>query len=316
MVVLANSALCQSQKRTILTQECLRRLRNTKVELGKEVQRKHLNQFMVKLKNSGYSKKLRKEVLDSALNAFDRMIEDDLNGVKPLFRSKEWNYEDRQKAKLDKKRNWWNSDRSKIKYTSVLFVTPTPGGVLAKMLREREADLNKNSKERIKIVEKGGLKIKDILCSKNPFQNNKCSQKTCPLCTGSKYVEAVKGENKYHCSSNNVGYRWNCLKCAENDKVKVYEGETGRSARIRGAEHVSDLKNKREKSALYKHVKNEHKNEEVKFSMEITSKFKDALTRQANEAVRIFSRPGKELLNSKSEFNHPPLARVVVENQK
>ena len=244
-------------------------------------------------------------MLDSALNAFDRMIEDDLNGVKPLFRSKEWNYEDRQKAKLDKKRNWWNSDRSKIKYTSVLFVTPTPGGVLAKMLREREADLNKNSKERIKIVEKGGLKIKDILCSKNPFQNNKCSQKTCPLCTGSKYVEAVKGKNKDHCSSNNVGYRWNCLKCAENDKVKVYEGETGRSARIRGAEHVSDLKNKREKSALYKHVKNEHKNEEVKFSMEITNKFKDALTRQANEAVRIFSRPGKELLNSKSEFNHP-----------
>ena len=50
--------------------------------------------------------------------------------------------------------------------------------------------------------------------------------------------------------------------------------------------------------------------------MEITSKFKDALTRQANEAVRIFSRPGKELLNSKSEFNRTPLARVVVENQK
>ena len=49
--------------------------------------------------------------------------------------------------------------------------------------------------------------------------------------------------------------------------------------------------------------------------MEITQNFKDALTRQANEAVRIYSRPDNELLNSKSEFNHPPLARIVVERK-
>ena len=39
-VVLASSALSQSKKRTILTQEGLRRLRNTKKELGQEVQTK------------------------------------------------------------------------------------------------------------------------------------------------------------------------------------------------------------------------------------------------------------------------------------
>ena len=61
---------------------------------------------------------------------------------------------------------------------------------------------------------------------------------------------------------------------------------------------------------------NVHENEEVKFEMEITKKFKDALSRQANEAVRIFSRPDNELLNSKSEFNHPPLSRVVVQRKK
>ena len=54
----------------------------------------------------------------------------------------------------------------------------------------------------------------------------------------------------------------------------------------------------------------------VNFKMEITKTFKDALTRQANEAVRIFGRPGHEILNSKSEFNHPPaLARVVAERK-
>ena len=50
--------------------------------------------------------------------------------------------------------------------------------------------------------------------------------------------------------------------------------------------------------------------------MEITGAFKDALTRQADEAVRIHSRGNEELLNSKSEFNHPPIARIIVEKKK
>ena len=60
----------------------------------------------------------------------------------------------------------------------------------------------------------------------------------------------------------------------------------------------------------------DHKHENVKFKMEITNKFQDALTRQANEAVRISQRPDNELLNSKSEFNHPPIARVMVERKR
>ena len=59
-----------------------------------------------------------------------------------------------------------------------------------------------------------------------------------------------------------------------------------------------------------------HQHEQVKFKMEITDKFQNALTRQANEAIRISSRPAHELLNSKSEFNHPPTARIVVEKKK
>ena len=44
----------------------------------------------------------------------------------------------------------------KTQYKSVLFVTPTPGGILACELRKREADLNRFSEEMIKIVGKGG----------------------------------------------------------------------------------------------------------------------------------------------------------------
>ena len=47
-VILASSALSFTKKRTILTQEGLRRLRNTKMELGQKVQEKYLNLFMLK----------------------------------------------------------------------------------------------------------------------------------------------------------------------------------------------------------------------------------------------------------------------------
>ena len=96
----------------------------------------------------------------------------------------------------------------------------------------------------------------------------------------------------------------------------MYEGETSRSARIRGIEHVRGLNGKKLDNMLYKHKILEHAHEEVDFKMEITGVFKDALTRQAEEAVRIKSRKNSELMNSKSQFNHPPIARVVVEGRK
>ena len=64
--------------------------------------------------------------------------------------------------------------KQKKTYTSILFVPPTPGSGLLKEIKKREEELNKNKKERIKIVEKGGLKIEKILTTKNPFKEEKC----------------------------------------------------------------------------------------------------------------------------------------------
>ena len=57
----------------------------------------------------------------------------------------------------------------------------------------------------------------------------------------------------------------------------------------------------------------EHGGEEPNFQMEITGLFSDALSRQADEAVRITARKNYEMMNSKSQFNHPPIARIVLE---
>ena len=194
-----------------------------------------------------------------------------------------------------------------------MFVPITKGGLLAKELRRREYELNKNSKYRIKIVEDGGVKLKDFLVQKDPFPTLKCERKKCIICQ-SEESETLK----FSCNSNNVGYKIECDTCSERGKFRVYEGESSRSARLRGGEHLADFENKRPKSVLLKHKLNEHQHEEMKFKMKITKKFKDPLTRQANEAIRISYRNEKngELLNSKSEFNHPPISRVIVEKRK
>ena len=71
-----------------------------------------------------------------------------------------------------------------------------------------------------------------------------------------------------------------------------------------------------ETKSLTKHKTLEHFDEEVEYKLEITGIFRDALSRQADESVRIYKRPESENLNSKSEFNHPPTARVVVESKR
>ena len=56
--------------------------------MGEKVRNKHLNEFMIKMKNSGYGKKYRIQVLDSALKAFEDMVEKDKAGIKPLYRDR------------------------------------------------------------------------------------------------------------------------------------------------------------------------------------------------------------------------------------
>jgi hypothetical protein len=286
-------------------------LRNTKIELGEDIRNGHLNKFMIKLKNSGYDQKFRIEIVDSALKAFEIMIEEDRKGSKPLFRDRNWQQEARLAAKQNKKRNWFRDGNSK--YKTVLFVPPTPGSQLAKQLQSRENEVNKYNEERIKIVESGGVKIEELITKKNPFKKGKCGEKQCPLCKNKNDDAKIE----VLCNTNNIGYRWTCQDCNDKNKKRVYEGESSRSARLRGKEHLQGYKNKNESNMLYKHKILEHPDEEkIEFKMEITGLFKDALTRQANEAVRIKNCEKSEILNSKSQFNHPPITRIVVDREK
>jgi hypothetical protein len=198
-----------------------------------------------------------------------------------------------------------------MNYKSVMFVPVTRGSVLAKKLKQREEEINKYSNERIKFVESGGVKMKDFLVNKNPFPEQKCEEVKCLVC------KSETNENpKLPCNTNNVGYRLGCKTCSDRGIDQGYEGESGRSARVRGMEHFNAFLKDKPDNVFFKHKHMEHAEEKMEIKMEITRPFKDALTRQANEAVRISNRSKntkKESLNSKSQFNHPPIARLTIE---
>lgn len=122
-VINARSALPWSWKRTILTQEVLRILLNCSRELPWEVVVAHVNHMMLRLQYSGYDQKFRKEVVRSALAAYNRLVELDANGEKPLYRP--WGWKAHERARERKKRcdNWFR----KGGYETVIFVPATPG---------------------------------------------------------------------------------------------------------------------------------------------------------------------------------------------
>ena len=97
-----------------------------------------------------------------------------------------------------------------------------------------------------------------MLVDKNPFPNTVCEMKN------------NTKEIKIPINTNNVGYRLICELSEEKGFPRIYEGETSRSARTKGAEQMRDFNKGRLDSAMYKHKQNEHEGEEIKYRTEIT----------------------------------------------
>ena len=79
-VINARSALSWSTKRTVLTQEVLRVLMNCNKLSPWERVVENVNEMVLRMQYSGYSKKFRYEVVDSALMAYKTRNEADQEG--------------------------------------------------------------------------------------------------------------------------------------------------------------------------------------------------------------------------------------------
>ena len=241
------------------------------------------------------------------------------------------------------------------KIEGVVFIQHTLHSELARNIRRRLKDVEKACIIKVKIVERTGDKIVDLLHKSDAWANRDCLRKDCWPC-------ASAGENgtKGKCNRRSVLYETYCETCEEENKLNMdsekeirekgsekienkrkrkieiggkeacqekidykvkYIGETWRSGYERGKEHQEDLKYVRENSHLLKHVIEDHpgkKVDEIKFGMRVKLTFKSALERQITEAVEIHQAKlkGYKLLNSKSEYNRCSLPRLTVGNNK
>ena len=96
----------------------------------------------------------------------------------------------------------------------------------------------------------------------------------------------------------------------------LYIGETSRSLYERVGEHFEDANKLERESHMVKHWFLHHQEETKapKFKFRILGQYRDAMTRQIKEALRVQNRPGN--LNSKGEFGGQTIPRLVVEQSE
>ena len=130
------------------------------------------------------------------------------------------------------------------------------------------------------------------------------------------------------CKKRNILYESECTVCnpgreefkeKERDLTKktgVYFGESARSIFERAREHGGDYIGMKEDSHMVKHWLTSHSDlqEPPMFRFRVIRSFKDAMTRQISEAVRIELR-GEGVLNSRSEYSRCRLPRLVIDHE-
>ena len=163
------------------------------------------------------SKETRYDIFNAATKAHQKMVEESREGIRPLHRPKMWNRTKIKNKKLRKRNNWYKSGGAE----SIIFVPCTPNEDLKKRYEEEI----RKSKFNIKIVERSGNKIRNLLHRKDPFKKESCDRPNCFVCTSD-------GKGKQICNKENIVYKISCTEeCKNHD---LYKGETSYSAYTRG----------------------------------------------------------------------------------
>ena len=191
---------------------------------------------------------------------------------------------------------------SKGGYDTVMFVPATPRSELADLWRKVLEKFGGPFK--VKVVEEGGKPIKSEFQKSNPRKKIGCEAGDCLACfTG----RGVGGD----CRRPNIGYE---VKCNECEKNVLYVGETSKSMYVRGLGHLRDYRSKRHDSPLWRHALETHDRRlDVAYAMKLMKCFRDPLTRQCNESVRIQRSDADELLNGKAEWHGPATVRLQID---
>ena len=249
------------------------------------------------LRCSGWDAKHRHDFIIAGLTGFYRQVKTSDSGVTPLYRPWDWNREERDRKKLVTKVAWYRPN------DAVMFVPGTPSSELRNTLQKIA---NKNLSQlgmSLRVVETSGRKIKDSLVR---LDLTGCfyGEDRCRACKS-----GLKGASH---TRSGVQYYVTCKVCATTNIMAEYHGESGFSAVHRLAQHEDDIKHKRKKNAMAKHLDTYHQDkvgDPDSFVYSSVATFKKRLERQISEGVAIMKsnaevsedRQNRILMNLKNE---------------
>ena len=300
-VMMQSSAMSAKVKMNTLTQEVIRRLRNTRVTLPwEDYQAPILTKFSKKMARSGYHQGYREEVIKSGVLGFERQLAASRSGDRPLFRPRDWQMAERRRRKMVRKAAWYRPA------DCVGFYPPSPRGELAKEIGRVLMEEGKRINFNLRAVETGGLSLGKQLVRPDLKGGEPCGRPGCvlDLCSG--------GAGGPHNVPSTV-YRGACKLCGEVEETAEYWGETAFCGSYRASLHQADVEGKKESNAFFKHLKIFHPENDggiENFDIQVQSVHRKSLTRQKTEAVKIQSSTADHLLNSKAEHRQPALLRV------
>ena len=188
---------------------------------------------------------------------------------------------------------------------------PTPqGGGLAKTIQSAEDNFSKLHRvPRVRIIERGGKKLKDLLGKKDLWATTDCNKLDCMICTS----QTKKDGSTATCNLESICYQISCDQCKQAGVSADYFGESSRTCYLRGQEHLRGQALKLDDNPLFKHDTIHHSGSRGTYSMRVLRQHPRTLSRQIQEATELQMSSSQIILNSKNEFNGPRLPRITIE---
>ena len=99
-----------------------------------------------------------------------------------------------------------------------MFVPFTKDGELTRRMKEAENELGRQTGVKIKIVERTGTRLVDLLHKSDPWQGEDCQRPLCILCQ-TKMKTNKNGRQDY--TKRCIVYETWCMTCEERDRAEI-----------------------------------------------------------------------------------------------
>jgi len=159
-VIMSGSAVSEQSKHHILVSDLVRIMRCVSTLCDPSERKSHVQDFMHRMRLSGYDQEQRVSVYKAAKTRYDQQLKNQEDGLVEMYRSKQCRRKQKIQGRTSKQRNWYGD-----KFDAVYFVNATPGSQLARQCQAtfRRCGLS------VKVIERTGRTLKQFLVKSDPL---------------------------------------------------------------------------------------------------------------------------------------------------